>query len=299
MTANNLVALINTVVETNDWIRMAGTERTWEYQVVASTAYGRVGVRDYTHTGSPVRIRVEPFQGKTFESLTRDAGWKQPGDSGQCRYSIVRPAGCEAACAVRTALAALGVGTVETVVNPDAPTWAVEVALELITPVLGQMAQDIANLRQQEAETEHQLSQGNAQADQLQAQIEALMRQLMRQREANENLYEQATSLRNERHGLNTVRGLQIEAMASLFAAGYSLGTTVSEKATVDSVEEPTGSDIDDESPRNLAEIRATQLMGMRMADLLRIYKIASGKGTMIKPKLELISMILEAEGLA
>lgn len=69
---------------------MAGTEGTGEYQVLAASSFGRVGYRllDSGH----VRIRLEPTDrhtSKLAEILSRDLGWKQPGDHNENRFSRV------------------------------------------------------------------------------------------------------------------------------------------------------------------------------------------------------------------
>lgn len=69
---------------------MAGTERTGKYTVVGYNGNGRVGFRELP--ADSTRIRIEP----TAEGLaalqqhfTREAGWKQPGESGENRFSKV------------------------------------------------------------------------------------------------------------------------------------------------------------------------------------------------------------------
>jgi hypothetical protein len=79
------------VVVSDDWKQMLGTERTGLYIVLARTPDGdRVGVRPLG--GGQVRIRIEPST-KNIDSLrpglTHEEGWKQPGDNGQNRFSIV------------------------------------------------------------------------------------------------------------------------------------------------------------------------------------------------------------------
>lgn len=78
--------------------RMSGTEETFEYTVRAASLRGRVGVRFLS--GDNVRIRLEPVEtiGETVISkwrseLPRSVGYRQPGDSGQRRFSTVVPAG--------------------------------------------------------------------------------------------------------------------------------------------------------------------------------------------------------------
>ncbi len=70
---------------------MAGTEGTGEYLVLAETEYGRVGIRPLS--GGWYRIRVEPSEKglSSIKCLSRESGWKQPGQDGQIRYSIMTP----------------------------------------------------------------------------------------------------------------------------------------------------------------------------------------------------------------
>jgi len=78
--------------------RMSGTEETFEYTVRAASARGRVGVRHLPNGN--VRIRLEPTGTigasvieKWQKELPSDVGYKQPGSSGQNRFSTVVPAG--------------------------------------------------------------------------------------------------------------------------------------------------------------------------------------------------------------
>lgn len=71
---------------------MRGTEGTKKYKTLVSTHRGAVAFRDL-HDGT-FRVRVEPrhddeIVAKLSETLARSAGWKQPGDSGQHRFSKV------------------------------------------------------------------------------------------------------------------------------------------------------------------------------------------------------------------
>lgn len=94
---------------------MAGTENTGKYSVLAITSRGRVGVRDLG--GGIYRIRVEPLRdtkGVAGRHLARNAGWKQPGDQGQPRYSMVVYNGEGLDIALGTTFAALGVGALKT-----------------------------------------------------------------------------------------------------------------------------------------------------------------------------------------
>ncbi|MDB5186620.1 MAG: hypothetical protein JWM07_92 [Candidatus Saccharibacteria bacterium] len=84
---------------------MSGTEGTGEYKVLASSSFGRVGYRDL---GYEVRVRVEPSPTQAeniAQTLSPDAGWKQPGDGGQDRFSIIVPKGEAATAALSDAFA--------------------------------------------------------------------------------------------------------------------------------------------------------------------------------------------------
>ena len=107
------------------WTYMAGTEGSGEYKVVVRTRYGTLGFRDL---GDTVRIRVEPVDdpkviAKMSTLLTRAASWKQPGDGGQRRFSIV-VSKAMLANALSVAKQALGVGRLKSRQNPSANTKA-------------------------------------------------------------------------------------------------------------------------------------------------------------------------------
>ncbi len=93
------------------WTHIAGTENTGEYLAVAHVGdrSNKLGVR-FLASGA-VRIRVEPRNTESAEAmsevLTRDEGWKQPGDAGQKRFSTVAFSPDSALEAVDTALKAL------------------------------------------------------------------------------------------------------------------------------------------------------------------------------------------------
>lgn len=95
--------------------RMAGTEGTNQYVGVAKTARGTVAVREVAP--GHYRIRVEPrmSRGATVigRKLTREFGWKQPGDSGQNRFSKVTSAS-ELPAVLNEVVTALGVGSLKT-----------------------------------------------------------------------------------------------------------------------------------------------------------------------------------------
>ena len=72
-------------------LRVAGTEGTHNYVVIASSALGFVAVR--LLSGGSYRVRVEPTSPASTDImgkiLTRSEFWKQPGDSNQDRFSNV------------------------------------------------------------------------------------------------------------------------------------------------------------------------------------------------------------------
>jgi hypothetical protein len=88
---------------------IAGTEGTHNYVVIAEGEHGLVAVR--LINGSNFRVRVEPSSedgAKTVAlSLTRANDWKQPGDSGQNRFSTVCLGGAELYLAVAAAVKAI------------------------------------------------------------------------------------------------------------------------------------------------------------------------------------------------
>lgn len=115
----------------NVWF-MAGTEETGEYIVLASSSFGRVGYRLINGWGrSAVRIRVEPASpahaDKIAKVLTADAGWKQPGDNGQDRFSIVHPLGAEALGDLEQAFRLIKRGR-PLVYNPDKLDYATDLS---------------------------------------------------------------------------------------------------------------------------------------------------------------------------
>lgn len=75
-------------------LHVSGTEGTHNYAVIAASALGFVAVR--LLTGDRYRVRVEPTDPAASstigQSLSRAAGWKQPGDANQDRFSIVTSA---------------------------------------------------------------------------------------------------------------------------------------------------------------------------------------------------------------
>lgn len=87
---------------------IAGTEGTNNYVVIAQGAHGLVAVR--LINSSNFRVRVEPSSEDGAKamalSLTRANDWKQPGDSGQNRFSTVCLGGAELYLAVAAAVKA-------------------------------------------------------------------------------------------------------------------------------------------------------------------------------------------------
>ncbi len=106
-------------------VKMAGTEGTEEYVLLARTALGIVGVREFRP--GQFRIRVEPTvegAAKLATILTGAAGWKQPGH-GQNRFSTTtvgdKSAGTRAS--VTKALYALISDGDAPETNYKAPSW--------------------------------------------------------------------------------------------------------------------------------------------------------------------------------
>ena len=83
---------------------MAGTESTGKYLVLCKSDRGRIGVRDLGN--NRFRVRVEPAPGMSLP-LSRNDGWKQPGNGGQQRYSTMAAKETLTA-AVNAAIGALG-----------------------------------------------------------------------------------------------------------------------------------------------------------------------------------------------
>lgn len=100
----------------NPWY-MAGTEGTGAYSVLAITSRGRVGVRKFSNLA---RIRVEPLCkcDKVGDVLTDKAGWKQPGDNDQNRFSKVVATSADRDAAIALAQKALGVDKLVTARPP-------------------------------------------------------------------------------------------------------------------------------------------------------------------------------------
>lgn len=118
------------VTETDPWF-MAGTEGTGTYRVVAQSSFGRVGYRVVPSILAPsfIRIRLEPADeahaAKIATTLTRDAGWKQPGDGGQNRFSTITLMGEDAVRLLEVAFAIIKRGRPITY-NPAKPDYAVD-----------------------------------------------------------------------------------------------------------------------------------------------------------------------------
>jgi hypothetical protein len=93
--------------QSDDYV--AGTERTGNFAKILDTDLGLVAFR---LTGGYVRVRVEPANKEAAEKLakklTRSTGWKQPGDSGQNRFSKVFYTSGEAIAGIEFAIKALG-----------------------------------------------------------------------------------------------------------------------------------------------------------------------------------------------
>jgi hypothetical protein len=87
---------------------MAGTEMTFEYVVLAAAAAGRVGYRKIGET--QYRVRLEPTHPAAATAMAATgllAGWKQPGNGGQFRFSTVVGTKTGRDAAITTALRAL------------------------------------------------------------------------------------------------------------------------------------------------------------------------------------------------
>lgn len=112
--------------DTGTW-RMLGTEKTGLYIVRAASVRGRVGVRHLP--GGTVRIRLEPTDKVTDkmmqewrETMSHDIGYKQPGDGGENRFSIVVEAGDHADEILKIMFGLLGQDTLKSFgFNPDVP----------------------------------------------------------------------------------------------------------------------------------------------------------------------------------
>lgn len=85
--------------------KMAGTEETYEYVVVAVSKLGRVGVRNLG--GGQYRVRLEPSDLEAAEEMQeRFADWKQPNNE-QFRFSTVATGEFAMQKALRSALQAI------------------------------------------------------------------------------------------------------------------------------------------------------------------------------------------------
>lgn len=123
------------MAKTKDHFYMAGTEKTGAYCVICKTARGRIGVRVLSgDLGAAVatqvaRIRVETIGGnvavnKVSAILKSEAGWKQPGDGGERRFSTVADTATDVKKALLKGLVALGVGAgLKVNINPNAAAW--------------------------------------------------------------------------------------------------------------------------------------------------------------------------------
>lgn len=110
-----------------DWRKMLGTEGTGEYVVIARNPRGdRLGVRPLD--GNVCRVRVEPVDlvsAKELQGNFPDCTWKQPGEGGQLRFSLVTfgDAGLQAVLGALDALKTAGDGTLERNRAIQAWTW--------------------------------------------------------------------------------------------------------------------------------------------------------------------------------
>jgi hypothetical protein len=99
--------MIETDPDSDDYV--AGTEKTGNYAKILDTDLGLVAFR---LTGGYVRVRVEPANTeaaeKLAEKLTRSTGWKQPGDSGENRFSKMFHTSGGAIAGIEFAIKALG-----------------------------------------------------------------------------------------------------------------------------------------------------------------------------------------------
>jgi len=117
---------LNKLFQTGTW-RMLGTEQTGLYSVRAASVRGRVGVRHLP--GGTVRIRLEPTDKVTDkmmqewrETMGHDIGYKQPGDGGENRFSIVVQAGDHGDAILDQMFDILGCQQIKSFVfNPDVP----------------------------------------------------------------------------------------------------------------------------------------------------------------------------------
>lgn len=105
---------------------LAGTEGTKQYVTLLVTVLGILALRRAVGQGV-YRLRIEPSNAnaakKLAKVLTRDKGWKQPGDNGQNRFSNICSLSDDSALEglVETAVAALTLDGAVQYMNPDAP----------------------------------------------------------------------------------------------------------------------------------------------------------------------------------
>lgn len=152
---------------------MAGTEGTGEYTVYVVTALGRLGVR--LLSDGRCRIRLEPSGAgaavKMSASLTREAGWKQPGDQDQLRFSTVVDSEDALRDRVTAACAALGVDATSEF-GPECPDGLkalfappAEVLTETNPEVLRKEAEKLAKAAERSrVAAEKKLAEANARA---------------------------------------------------------------------------------------------------------------------------------------
>lgn len=106
------------------WNYMAGTESTGEYEVLARTGRGKVGVRRLGNNW--FRIRLEPFGARFVSKMaTGLVDWKQPGNACQNRFSFMATSE-NLKSSVKKAFDAIGYNTLVTKTNDELPKWAKE-----------------------------------------------------------------------------------------------------------------------------------------------------------------------------
>ncbi len=113
-----------------EWLKMAGSQKTNEYVVMAGTSRGRIGVRRLPcgQCGTDhFRVRIEPANKKAAASiakgLTPAEGWKQPGDEGQFRFSKMVDTLDDLGLVVKEGFKPLKGRTKDVLVNPELPEF--------------------------------------------------------------------------------------------------------------------------------------------------------------------------------
>lgn len=108
---------------------MAGTEGTGEYIVPLVTNRGAVGFRFLG--GQTYRVRIEPATGADGVAMAATfprPGFKQPGDSGQERFSTMVYTVRDLYRVVGDAIAELCRGATDADINQAAPSWSKDLA---------------------------------------------------------------------------------------------------------------------------------------------------------------------------